>query len=111
MAYSEEAWNELILKVSKHFKVTADFDFLLFVIGIQERGTGFIKYSREEKWDMINLAKCLLFTQLGYLKQTGHDKDNWPTFEEVKKLRTLTPSLHKRVLKEAMIEYFKNSWS
>ena len=111
MAYNEDAWNELVLKVSKHFKVTADFDFILFAIGIQERGTGFAKYTREEKWDMINLAKCRLFTRLGYLRETGHDAENWPLFEEVKKMRSLTPSLHKRVLKEAMIDYFETAWS
>ena len=111
MSYNEDAWNELILKVSKHFKVTADFDFILFVIGVQERGTGFKEYTREEKWDMINLAKCKLFTKKGYLKEVGHDAENWPIFEEVKKMRTLSPSLNKRILKEAMIEYFKEVWN
>ncbi|NLA25574.1 MAG: hypothetical protein GX879_11470 [Bacteroidales bacterium] len=111
MSYNEDAWNEIILKVSKHFKVTADFDFILFVIGVQERGTGFKEYTREEKWDMINLAKCKLFARKGYLKETGHDSENWPTFEEVKKMRTLSPSLNQRILKEAIIEYFENAWN
>lgn len=35
--YNENRWEELVLKVSKQFKVTADFDFMLFIIGLNER--------------------------------------------------------------------------
>lgn len=106
MEYSEESWNETVLKVSKHFKVTAEFDFMLFVIGIQELGTGMTKYSRDEKWDIINLGKCCLLAQLGYLRVTGKDRDNWLEFEEIKSVKSLSPTFQKRILKQAMIVYF-----
>jgi hypothetical protein len=111
MEYSEDVWNELMLKVSKHFKVTADFEFMLFIIGVQERGTGFAEYTRDEKWDLVNLAKCRLFTRLGYLRENGYDDENWPVFLEVKKMRSLSPSFQQRLLKEAMIDYFEKAWS
>lgn len=103
--YNEDRWEELVLKVSQQFKVTADFDFMLFIIGLNERGLGFRPYSREEKWDLINLGKCKLFEQLGYLRQTGHDGQGWPAFEILKSVNTLTPSLQKHLLKKAMVTY------
>ncbi len=106
MAYSEDIWNETVLRVSKHFSVTAEFDFMLFVVGIQELGTGMTQYTRSEKWDIINLGKCRLLTNLGYLEQTGKDKDGWPEFEAIKNVKSLSPNLQKRLLKEAMIAYF-----
>ncbi len=100
-------WDETVLNVSKHFKVTADFDFMLFVIGVQEKGSGMGQYSREEKWDLINLGKCTMFTLLGYLENIGADEDGWPKFKEIKKIKGFSPSYQKRLLKTAMIKYFQ----
>lgn len=103
--YTEEQWDELVLKVSKQFKVTADFDFMLFIIGMHVRGLGFRHYSRDEKWDMINLGKCTLFELLGYLKQSGSDEQGWPRFDVIKNVNTFTPSMQKHLLKKAMLHY------
>jgi hypothetical protein len=106
MEYKEELWEELVLKVSKHFKVTADFDFMLFMVGVQELGTGMTKYTRDEKWDIINLGKCQLLTLLGYLQQSGKDSAGWPEFQEIKSTKGITPNLMNHLLKGAMIYYF-----
>lgn len=106
MEFSEDIWNEIELRVSKHFKVTADFDFMLFVIGIQELGTGMTEYTRDEKWDIINLGKCRLLERLGYLQQSGKDREGWPEFEVIKNVRSLSPNLQKRLLKQEMVLYF-----
>ncbi len=103
---SEEQWDELVLKISKHFKVTADFDFMLFIIGIQERGTGFRPYPRNEKNDLINLGKCNLFELLGYIKRSGNDDEGWPKFDVIKNVSTITPGMQKQLLKKAMHQYF-----
>ncbi len=100
-------WEELLLKVSKKFKVLADFDFLLFLIGIQELGKGYMKYSKEEKMDMINLARCKMFEQKGYYKQSGVDEEGWPHFEVLKSVEDVMPSKREAILKEAMISYFE----
>ncbi len=102
------SWEELLLKMSKKFNVLADFDFMLFIIGIQERGLGFKKYSKEDKMDMINLARCVLFTQEGFYKPVGRDEENWPQFEVVKSLDEKLPSERESILKNAMIDYFKD---
>ncbi len=104
--YTEQKWDELVLKVSKQFKVTADFDFMLFIIGIHERGLGFRHYSRDEKWDLINLGKCTLFENLGYLKKKGNDEQGWPEFDVLRSVNAMTPTLQKHLLKKAMLSYF-----
>ncbi len=102
-------WEELLLKVSKRFKVLADFDFLLFLIGIQELGRGYTQYSKEEKMDMINLARCKMFEQKGYYKQTGTDSEGWPQFEVLENMEDVLPSKREELLKDAMISYFNEN--
>ena len=105
MDNKDNSWEELLLKVSKKFNVLADFDFLLFLIGIQERGTGYIKYSKDEKMDLINLARCVLFELKGFYKCTGNDDAGWPAFAVVNEIKDIPPSARERILKEAMMEY------
>ncbi len=102
-------WEELLLTISKRFNVLADFDFLLFLIGIQERGTGFIKYSKEEKMDMIDLARCILFERLGYYQKSPSDSDGWPNFDIIKPVDNMAPSQREQMLKNEMIAYFKEN--
>ncbi|WP_010662049.1 hypothetical protein [Marinilabilia salmonicolor] len=105
--YNAENWDLMVLEISKKFKVTADFDFMLFLIGIQELGKGMKPYERQEKMDLINLGKCTLLSREGYLKANGRDEEGWPQFEEVKRLKSLTPSFLNHVLKKSAFEYLK----
>lgn len=108
MSDKNNEWEELLIKVSKRFNILADFDFLLFTIGIQEHGKGFQKYEKQEKMDMINLARCVLFEQCGYYKQNGTDEEGWPTFEVLKPVDKLLPSEREAMLKQAMITYLND---
>ncbi len=104
----EQAWSELILKVSKHFKVSAEFEFILFVLGIQEMGLGFREYSKTEKMDLINVARCRILVRQGYIKETGIDGDGFPIFEASPKVKSMMPSYQNQVIKKGLIEYFKD---
>lgn len=105
MTYNEENWDQLVLEISKRFSVTADFDFMLFLIGVQERGEGMRPYSREEKMDLINLGKCAALTRAGYLEENGYDEEGWPAFRENDSLQSLTPSFLNYTLKKAVFDY------
>jgi hypothetical protein len=78
---------------------------MLFIIGIQELGSGMRPYERQEKMDLINLGKCTLLAQSGYLETTGKDEEGWPAFKEIKALNSLTPSFLNYQLKQAAFEY------
>lgn len=107
MSYSAESWEEIELEVSKRFSVTADFDFMLFLIGIQERGEGMRSYSRQEKMDLINLAKCTLLSQNGYLERLDCDNEGWPKFQEITNMAALTSNYQNALLKRAAFDYLK----
>ena len=104
----ELAWNTLILKVSKHFKVSAEFEFILFVLGIQEMGWGFREYSKTEKMDLINVARCRILVRQGYIKETGIDAEGFPIFEALPKVKSMMPSYQNQLIKKGLIEYFKD---
>ena len=108
MDNKDNGWEELLLKVSKKFNVLADFDFLLFLIGIQERGTGYMKYSKEEKMDLINLARCVLFELKGFYKRSGNDDAGWPTFDVINEIKDIPPSERESILKDAMMNYLSD---
>ena len=107
MTYSEENWETMVLEVSKRFNVIADFDFMLFLIGIHEYGQGMRAYSRQEKMDLINLAKCTLLAQKGYLQRTETDEEGWPQFKNLKNLETLTSARLNDLLKQTAFDYLQ----
>jgi len=104
----ESAWDELIQRVSKHFKVNAEFEFILFVLGIQEMGWGFRDYSKTEKMDLINVARCRILVRQGFIKETGIDGEGFPIFDASAKLKSMMPSYQNQLIKKGLIEYFKN---
>ncbi len=103
----ELAWDELRLRLSKQFQVSADYEFILFIVGIQELGQGFRDFSRQEKMDLISLARCRVLVRLGYLKETGVDGQGWPIFETLKSMDSMLASYQNQLIKKGMIEYFQ----
>ncbi len=103
----ELEWDKLILRLSKHFKVTAEYEFILFMMGIQEMGIGFKEFSKTEKMDLINVARCRILARSGYIKETGIDPGGWPIFEAQPKLKSMMPSYQNQIIKKGIIEYFK----
>lgn len=104
----EKEWDLLLLKVSKHFKVNAEYEFILFLLGIQEMGWGFREFSKTEKMDLINVARCRILVRQGVIKETGIDGEGFPIFESTPKLKSMMPSFQNQLIKKGLIEYFKN---
>jgi hypothetical protein len=111
MTYNQENWEMLVLEVSKKFRVTADFDFMLFLIGVHELGQGMREYSRNEKMDLINLGECILLERCGYLEFKENDQQGWPQFAEKEILKTLSFSFLNHELKRAAFNYYTNQLS
>ncbi len=103
----ELEWDKLILQLSKQFKVTAEIEFILFMMGIQEMGIGFREFSKTEKMDLINVARCRILARQGYIKETGIDPEGWPIFEASSKVKSMIPSFQNQLIKKGIIEYFK----
>ena len=103
----KEEWEEFLLKASRHFKVMANYEFLLFVAGIQELGQGYKIYSKQEKMDLIALAQCKLLSMNGLMKQDGQDEEGWPKYIKTSTIEDLTTSQKDHLVRKALIEYFE----
>jgi hypothetical protein len=107
MEVNDQEWNELLLRVSKHFKVTANYEFVLFAIGVNELGLGFRNFSKDEKMDLMNLGTCVLLCHRGHLERKGTDANGWPLFEPVGQSSN-GKQPDESFIKAAMIDYLKN---
>lgn len=103
----ELEWDKLVLKLSKQFNVSAGLEFILFITGIQDMGIGFREFSRTEKMDVINVARCRMLARRGYIKETGIDAEGWPIFEAMPQLEIMSPSCQNQIIKKEIINYFQ----
>jgi hypothetical protein len=83
-----------------------DVQAMLFLIGVNELGTGHRTFSKSEKTDLFHIAICTLLEPYGYYEFEGRDTENWPHFKLNKELPALTHQEQQYLLKEAMLEYF-----
>ena len=106
-----EKWEKLIEFVSNEFGdgEVLDLQAVLFLIGIQELGQGYRKFSKNEKLDLLHIAICKLLSNYGYYEFKGRDEDGWPHYSINEKLPALKPGEQKVLMKEAAIIYFEEN--
>lgn len=81
-------------------------DTLLFLIGVQELGSGQQKYTKDDKLNILHIAVCRLLEPFGYYKFSHYDDDGYPHFDEVAVLPDLKPNEQQILMKKAIIQYF-----
>lgn len=80
---------------------------MLFLIGIQELGSGQQKYTKDDKVNLIHIAVCRLLEPFGYYKFT-HYVDGWPQYDVIDNLPVLKANEQSILMKKAIIQYFKD---
>jgi hypothetical protein len=103
-------WARLVKKLERSFGEGLDVEGILFLVGIQELGRGPVTLSKKEKMDVLHVAVCALLVKYNYYTFIGRDEEGWPHFEETDKLPHLKPMQQHRLIKEAIIEYFKEEY-
>lgn len=95
-------------------RIAADFDsdvpdikVMLFLIGVQELGKGPQKFSKRQKEELMHIATCKLFSQLGFYELEGLDQDGWPHWKLVKTIPNYTLLEQEMVMKSLVINYFE----
>lgn len=109
MDYAVEIkFKELVSKLEKTFGEGLDTQAIIFLIGVQELGTGYKKFSKQEKTELMHVAVCTLLMPYGFYEFTGRDEENWPHFQLKNDLPPLDDRQQQHLIKEAIIEYFSD---
>jgi hypothetical protein len=101
-------WLKLRIKLKEKFSIKPDLDGILFLIGIQELGSGKQAFSKEEKQDLMHIAVCTLLSQSGYYILEGNDEDGWPHFKQLKPLPAFDFMEQENFLKDHILLYFQS---
>ncbi len=104
----QKEWVELLYKLKEVTgKRPADLNAVLFLIGVQELGTGRKSFSKEEKQDLMHIAICKVLSLAGYYKLEGIDEEGWPHWVLIKKLPAFDLIEQEKLLKIQIIQYFR----
>lgn len=104
-------WHALITYLESSIgKKPKDLNAVLFIIGIQELGKGAIRFSKEEKQDLMHIAICKVLSLSGYYELEGLDKEGWPHWKLIKKLPHFDLLEQEKLLKMHVLEYFEKEY-
>lgn len=108
MITESELWEKVEQFFTEHFQAEkhVSIETILFLIGVQELGSGQQKYSKDDKLNLIHIAVCRLLEPFGYFKFSNYDADGYPHFEETQPMPELRPNEQLLLMKKAVIQYF-----
>jgi hypothetical protein len=106
---------EINLKFSElQIKLATDFDnerpdikVILFLIGVQELGKGARKFSKRQKEELMHIANCRLFSEMGFYELEGIDQDGWPHWRRMKPIPNYTILEQELIIKSLIVSYFQ----
>lgn len=79
---------------------------ILFLIGVQELGSGKQKYTKDDKVNILHIAVCRLLQPYGYFEFSHYDEQGYPHFTEKEPVPELRPNEQQILMKKAVIQYF-----
>ena len=102
-------FKELQQRIAKDFdNEEPDLKVLLFLIGVQELGQGPRKFSKRQKEELMHIANCRLFGEMGFYELEGLDQDGWPHWKLIKPIPAYTMLEQEMVMKSLMVTSFEN---
>lgn len=103
-----EIWKKVEDFFAENFQTEKNppIETLLFLIGIQELGSGMQKYSKDDKVNLIHIAVCRLLEPFGFYKFEDYDDDGWPMYKQLEELPELKPNEQQLLMKKAIIQFF-----
>ncbi|HXP52843.1 MAG TPA: hypothetical protein VN922_23045 [Bacteroidia bacterium] len=104
-------WLKLRIRLKDKFGIKPEMNGILLLIGVQELGRGAMKFTKEEKQDLMHIAVCTLLAQSGYYILEGHDEEGWPHFRQLKPLPVHNLIEQENFLKDHILLYFASTLS
>lgn len=99
-------WLKLRILLKEQYGIKPEMDGILFLIGVQELGTGKQEYTKEQKQDLMHIAVCTILAPSGYYKMDGFDEEGWPHFTQLKALPEFQLIEQENFLKDHVLMYF-----
>lgn len=104
----QRRWQALLAELEKTVtKKPKDLNGVLFLIGLQELGRGPVRFTKEEKQDLMHIAICKVLSLAGYYTLEGQDEQGWPHWKLIKKLPHFDLLEQEKLLKMHVLEYFE----
>ncbi|MEZ4937752.1 MAG: hypothetical protein R2799_09195 [Crocinitomicaceae bacterium] len=100
-------FNALIKHLEPEFGPELNLQSILFLIGVQEYGKGYQKFTKDQKVDLMHVAICTLLEPHGYYEFKGRDEENWPHFEAKENLPSLKADEQQELITLAILDYFE----
>jgi hypothetical protein len=102
-------WSALEANLKERFGKVPDMEAILFLIGINEyRGRmPKLKFSKEQKQELMHVAVCTLLSKGGYYTLEGYDDEGWPHFTELQSVKENTMDDQESLLKTYILDYFE----
>ena len=101
-------FSELQIKLATEFdNERPDIKVILFLIGVQELGKGPRKFSKRQKEELMHIANCRLFSEMGFYELEGIDQDGWPHWRRMKPIPNYTMLEQELIIKSLMVNYFQ----
>lgn len=100
-------WEALQQQIAGDFdSELPDIKVMLFLIGVQELGKGPAKFSKRQKEELMHIATCRLFSELGFYELEGTDQDGWPHWKLVRPIPAYTLLEQEMIMKSLIVTYF-----
>jgi hypothetical protein len=101
-------FSELQIKLATEFdNERPDIKVILFLIGVQELGKGARKFSKRQKEELMHIANCRLFSEMGFYELEGIDQDGWPHWRRMKPIPNYTILEQELIIKSLIVSYFQ----
>jgi hypothetical protein len=100
-------WLKLRIRLKEKYGIKPDMDGILFLIGVQELGSGKQVYTKEQKQDLMHIAVCTVLMQSGYYMLEGFDQEGWPHFKQLKPLPGFNLFEQENFLRDHVLLYFE----
>lgn len=107
----EKKWSTLIQKLESDFGHLPDIQAVMFLIGLQELGKGYIKANKDQKMEIFHIATCTLLEPYGFYSFVGFDEDGYPHWETKEPLPSLSSGQQLLLFKTAIIDYFSKIYA
>ncbi|MEO5911045.1 MAG: hypothetical protein ABIP95_09175 [Pelobium sp.] len=88
-----------------------DIKVILFLIGVQELGKGPRKFSKRQKEELMHIANCRLFSELGFYELEGVDQDGWPHWKKLMPIPAYNILEQEMLMKTLIVKYFEEVYS